>query len=107
MQYLILKRDSKIDVLIIAQPRYEFPEQDKFKIDQYVMNGGKVIWLLDKLAVNIDSLRRREAFVPMEQKLNLDNLLFKYGVRVNNDLALDLENTAIPQVVGEQGGKPA
>jgi ABC-2 type transport system permease protein len=97
---------KKIDVLIVAKPRYEFPEQDKFKIDQFVMNGGKVIWLLDKLAVNIDSLRRREAFVPMEQNLNLDNLLFKYGVRVNNDLALDLENTKIPQVVGQQGGKP-
>ncbi len=97
---------KKIDVLIIAKPQYTFPEQDKFKIDQFVMNGGKVIWLLDKLAVNIDSLRRREAFVPTETKLNLDNLLFKYGVRVNNDLALDLENTVIPQVVGQQGGKP-
>lgn len=103
----ILVIDTKrIDVVIIAKPRYAFPEKDKFKIDQFIMNGGKVIWLLDKLAVNIDSLRRTEAFVPMEQKLNLDNLLFKYGVRVNNDLALDLESTKIPQVVGEQGGKP-
>ena len=103
----ILTIDTKrIDVLIIAKPRYEFSEKDKFKIDQFIMNGGKVIWLLDKLAVNIDSLRRREAFIPMETPLNLDNLLFKYGVRVNNDLALDLESTQIPQVVGEQGGKP-
>lgn len=97
---------KRIDAMIIAKPRSTFPEQDKFKIDQYIMNGGKVIWLLDKLAVNIDSLRRKEAFVPMENDLNLDNLLFKYGVRVNNDLALDLESTKIPQVVGEQGGKP-
>ncbi|MFT5833150.1 MAG: ABC-2 type transport system permease protein [Cognaticolwellia sp.] len=98
--------DSKIDVVIMARPLVEIPDKHKFIIDQYIMNGGKVLFLLDRLNVSLDSLRGREAYVPYDTKLNLDNMLFKYGVRMNTTLALDLQCTKIPQVVGMEGGKP-
>ncbi len=92
-----------IKVLIIAKPRDKFSEKNKFLIDQYVMNGGNVIFLLDKLAVNLDSMRRTNNYVPYEYDLNLDDLLFKYGARVQPNLVLDLQCTRIPMVTGQMG----
>ena len=90
-------------VLVVARPRGAFSEQDKFKIDQYVMNGGKVLWLIDRLAVNLDSLRVRNEYVPVEYPLNLEDQLFKYGARIQPNLVLDLECTRIPLVSGQLG----
>ena len=70
------------------------------------MNGGKVIWLIDKLAVNLDSLQGKEAHVPFEYGLELDKMFFRYGFRITTDLVLDLTCTKIPQVVGMQGNSP-
>jgi ABC-2 type transport system permease protein len=93
-------------VLIVAKPRAPFSEKDKFKIDQYVMNGGKVIWLLDKINVSLDSLRRAPKYYPTEYELNLDDLLFKYGIRIQPNLVLDMQCSKIPQVVGMIENKP-
>ncbi|MFQ5447193.1 MAG: gliding motility-associated ABC transporter substrate-binding protein GldG [Saprospiraceae bacterium] len=92
-----------IKVLIVAKPRTTFSNRDKFLIDQYVMNGGKVMWLIDRLNVELDSLRRANAYVPPDYPLDLDDILFKYGARINPDLILDLRCTHIPMVIDAKG----
>jgi gliding-associated putative ABC transporter substrate-binding component GldG len=70
------------------------------------MNGGKVIWLIEKLDADLDSIAKHKFYVPRDIESNLDDLLFKYGVRVQPNLIMDLESTRIPQIVGMQGDKP-
>lgn len=97
---------EEVDVVLVAKPRGAFSEQDKFKIDQYIMNGGRMLWLIDKLNVNIDSINRNQVYVPFPYPLDLDNLLFKYGIRLDDNLVLDLECSPIPLKVGDTGGQP-
>ncbi len=93
--------------LVIVKPTLPFTDQQKLKIDQYVMNGGKVIWMVDRLYAELDSLMRKQSdFVAFDRNLNLDDLLFKYGVRINPDLVQDLQCDKIPLVVGNFGDKP-
>ncbi|RFM29701.1 gliding motility-associated ABC transporter substrate-binding protein GldG [Deminuibacter soli] len=92
---------QQIDALMIVKPTQQFTDEDKLKIDQYVMHGGKVLWFVDKLYAELDSLMRSKAdFVAYDRNLDLDDLLFKYGVRVNGDLLQDLNCSKIPVVVG-------
>ena len=93
-------------VLVVAKPTRPFSDRDKFKIDQYIMNGGKVLFLLDHLNVSMDSLRKRSTFLAMPQETQLDDLLFKYGVRLGSNLVLDMQHSPIPLQTGIQGGKP-
>ena len=93
-------------LLIVAKPRGAFSERDKFKIDQYVMQGGKVLWLIDRLNAELDSLRGAAHFVPGDYPLNLEDMLFKYGVRIQPDLVLDMESSKIPLQVGVVGNAP-
>ncbi|MEZ4951770.1 MAG: gliding motility-associated ABC transporter substrate-binding protein GldG [Saprospiraceae bacterium] len=93
-------------VLIVAKPVYPFTERQKFVLDQFVMNGGKVIWLIDNINVNLDSLTGKRHYTAFPFDLNLDDLLFKYGIRIQPDLVLDMQCTRIPQVVGSQGNNP-
>lgn len=102
----VVNISPEIGLLIVARPRSAFSDQEKFKIDQYVMNGGKVMFFLEKLDAHIDSISGRPQYVPREYDLNLDDLLFKYGARVNNDLVMDLESTRIPLAVGQMGNRP-
>ena len=95
--------NPEIGVVIVARPQTAFSERDKFVLDQYVMNGGKVLWLVDKLGVNLDSLRGRKNFIPMANELNIDDMLFKYGARIQPNLVLDFECTRIPLVTGQLG----
>jgi len=97
---------KEVNALIVAKPRLPFSEKDKFKIDQFVMRGGKVLWLIDKIAVDLDSLQNRKEFYPSAYELNIDDLLFRYGVRINDDLALDLTCTRIPLATGMVGNAP-
>ncbi len=92
--------------LIVAKPTQPFSERDKFKIDQYVMNGGKVLWLLDKVGISLDSLRGRSSYYPNEYDLNLDGLLFKYGIRIQPGLVLDIQCSRVPIVTGYAGNAP-
>ncbi|MCB0553181.1 MAG: gliding motility-associated ABC transporter substrate-binding protein GldG [Phaeodactylibacter sp.] len=92
--------------LVIAKPTRPFSEKDKFKLDQYVMNGGKVLWLLDRVRVDLDSLRGRSSYYPNEYDLNLDDLLFRYGVRIQPDLVLDVQCSRIPLATGMVGNAP-
>lgn len=102
----LMKLDSTIDLLIVASPKTAFTIQNQFKIDQYIMDGGKVIWMIDKFPVSLDSINKYKFFVPTEIENGLDDMLFKYGVRILPDLILDLESSQIPQVVGMAGDKP-
>jgi ABC-type uncharacterized transport system involved in gliding motility auxiliary subunit len=83
--------------LLIVKPVTKFTDAQKLKIDQYVMHGGKVVWMLDNLFASLDSLQRSEGrFVAFDMGLNLDDLLFRYGVRINQDLVQDLQCDKIP-----------
>ncbi len=94
-------------LLVVAKPRFAFSEKDKFKIDQYVMNGGRVLWLIDRLGADLDSLRAVGArYLPLDYPLAIEDMLFKYGVRIQPDLVLDLECTKIPLQVGVTGAGP-
>lgn len=102
----ILNADT-IKALLIVKPASAFSEQEKIKIDQYIMQGGKVVWLIDKLYAEFDSLLRSKSdFVAYDKNLKLDDQLFKYGVRINPDLLQDLNCAKQPLVVGNAGGKP-
>lgn len=97
---------TDISVLIIAKPTEAFSEAHLFMLDQYIMNGGHVLFLIDPLVVSLDSINFNRNYIPMIRDLGLDPLLFKLGARVNPNLVLDLQCTRIPMVVGMQGDKP-
>lgn len=102
----VVQIDSDVDVLIVAKPTLPFSEKDNFKIDQYIMNGGRVLWLLDKVGASIDSMRITGQHLAMPLELNLDRLLFKYGARIQPNLVMDLECTPIALQTGVIGDKP-
>ncbi len=79
------------DAIIIASPTTPFTGPEKLKIDQYIMRGGRVLWALNKVNASLDSLRNASQFIAMDMPLEIDDLLFKYGVRVNNDLLEDMQ----------------
>src|SRR6478609_1295050 len=92
---------SLINTLLIVKPTIPFTDEDKLKLDQYVMHGGKIIWCIDKLYAELDSLMRSQAdFVAFDRNLNLDDILFRYGVRINGNLLQDLNCSKIPLVTG-------
>jgi ABC-2 type transport system permease protein len=93
-------------LLIVAKPRSLFSEKDKFKIDQYIMSGGKVMWLIDRLGAGLDSLGQTGRTIPIDYPLAIEDMLFKYGIRIQPDLVMDLECTKIPLRVGQMGNAP-
>ena len=98
---------NKYAVLVIAKPDSAFEEKDKYFIDQHIMHGGKVLWLIDPVYASMDSLRKAPgATIGFPRDLNLNDMLFKYGVRINSKLLLDLTSLPIPIVTGQSGGKP-
>lgn len=94
-----------LDILVIAKPTQPFSEQDKFKIDQFVMNGGKVLWMIDPIIADLDSFKNNASIMSIPRELNLTDILFRYGIRTNSSLLLDLYCNQIP-LVQEVGGNP-
>ena len=90
---------DKYAAVIIAGPEKEFNESDKLVLDQYIMNGGKVIWLFDEVAVNADSLLFGET-VGLYRPLNIEDQIFMYGARVNPAIVQDMECMIIRLKVG-------
>jgi ABC-2 type transport system permease protein len=82
-------RMNDYDALVIAKPDSLFPDRDRYVIDQFIMNGGRVLWLLDVMNANLDSLRKNQFSIAVPNELGLDELLFAYGARINKDLVLD------------------
>ena len=102
-------RDSSLiikpafDAIIIAKPTEPFSEKDKFIIDQYIMYGGKVVWLVEPVSASMDSLMYSESTMCLPQNLNLDDQLFKYGVRLNKNLVFSSECAGL-MLMEKQGG---
>ncbi len=101
-----LDRLNNYLAVIIAAPERAFSEKDKFIIDQYIMKGGKVLWLIDGTLANMDSLQNSPETIALSNDINLDDMLFRYGARVNHDLVLDIQAAPIPIVTGYVGNRP-
>lgn len=97
---------DEFKAIIIAKPTEKFSEQDKFVIDQYIMKGGNVLFLLDGTDTNLDSLFMTSSTIALPQDNNLDDMLFQYGVRVNKDLLLDKFSSPIGITMQGSDGKP-
>lgn len=82
-------RTNEFDALIIAQPDSAFSQRDRYVIDQFIMNGGKVLWLIDEMNAHLDSLRKNQFSLAVPYDLGIEEMLFAYGVRINKDLVLD------------------
>lgn len=94
------------DALVIAKPVKAYPPLHKLRLDQYIMHGGKVLFLLDKLGASMDSASN-ENYLAFPYNLDLDDQLFRYGVRINMDLVQDKSSAVYPVVTGQtEGGKP-
>lgn len=100
------KIDDLVDVLVFTKPTKAFSEKEKYKIDQYLMRGGKILWLLDQMAVDMDSLQGKDFYLAQARDINLDDMLFQYGVRINDDLILDLQNTRLEIQTGLVNNQP-
>lgn len=97
--------NNNIDILIVAKPQKAMSEYEKFLIDQYIMNGGKTLWLLDNIISDLDSFKLAPSIVATPRELNLDDMMFRYGVRIEHNLVLDLYCNQIP-IIENIGGNP-
>jgi ABC-2 type transport system permease protein len=97
---------NEYKALVVMKPTQGFSDQDKLKIDQYLVKGGRVLMMVDNLYDSMDSLFKTGKYLAYDRGLNLEDLLFKCGVRINQDLVQDMQSAQIPLVVGMQGDKP-
>lgn len=96
---------SKFDLAIIAKPTEKFSEQEKFTLDQFVMNGGKTLWMIDNVQAELDSLQQSGEALVYPRDLGLTDLFFNYGIRINPDLVTDLYCSQIPLATGNIGNQ--
>jgi gliding-associated putative ABC transporter substrate-binding component GldG len=94
------------DVLMIVKPTQQFSENEKLKIDQFVMGGGKLLCFIDNLIAEQDSLSIKPEIIAYDRNLNLTDLFFKYGLRIKTDLVMDLQCDVLPFVIGGSEGNP-
>lgn len=95
---------KKYDLTIISKPTEKFSDEEKEVLDQYIMNGGKTLWLIDQVAADMDSLYNdMGATLAYPRDLNLNDMFFKYGFRINPDLVKDEKGSPIKLATGEQG----
>jgi ABC-2 type transport system permease protein len=97
---------SSFSVLLIVKPTISFTEDEKLKIDQYLMRGGKVLCFIDNLQAEQDSLSIKSQVIAYDRNLNLQDLFFNYGVRINPDLIMDLQCDFLPFAVGGSASDP-
>ncbi len=95
-----------VKLIVIPKPEKPFTELEKFKLDQYIMRGGKVLWTIDQVSAELDSMRGHKGEqLAFAKQLNLDDQLFVYGVRINYDLIADISCAQIPITTGNIGGQ--
>ncbi|MBK5271009.1 MAG: Gldg family protein, partial [Bacteroidia bacterium] len=97
---------DSVNILLIVKPTEQFNEEEKLKIDQFVMNGGKLLCFIDNLIAEQDSLAIKPETIGYDRNLNLTDLFFRYGLRINTDLVMDLQCDFIPIVVGGNSSNP-
>jgi len=97
---------NKYRAIIIDKPVKPFDEKDKFIIDQFIMRGGKVLWMVNPVFASMDSLEKYSSTIGIVNDINLEDLLFSYGVRLNDNLLMDLNALSIPMVTGKVGDQP-
>ncbi|HWR33329.1 MAG TPA: gliding motility-associated ABC transporter substrate-binding protein GldG [Chitinophagaceae bacterium] len=95
-----------VDILLIVKPTEQYTEEEKLKIDQFVMHGGKLLCFIDNLIAEQDSLSFKPETIAYDRNLNLTDLFFRYGLRINTDLVMDLQCDLIPFVVGGTPDNP-
>lgn len=94
------------DLLIMARPTQAFSEAEQYRIDQYIMQGGKMLWLIDPSTANLDSLRHKEEDLALLQPLDWASIWFRYGFQVRPELLLDLNACPSPVVTGYMNNQP-
>jgi ABC-2 type transport system permease protein len=97
---------KEANILLMVKPTVSFSEAQKLKIDQYIMNGGKVLLFVDNLHAEQDSLSYKSELIAYDRNLNLGDLLFNYGIRINADLVMDLQCDFLPFAVGGTSSAP-
>ncbi|TDE44517.1 gliding motility-associated ABC transporter substrate-binding protein GldG [Flavobacterium rhamnosiphilum] len=95
---------EKYDLAVIAKPTETFTDAEKQVLDQFIINGGKTLWLIDQVSAEMDSLYDSSgATLAYPKDLNLNDMFFKYGIRINPDLVKDEQGSPIKLATGEQG----
>jgi len=94
------------DAIIVADPKSAFPEQDKFIIDQFIMRGGKVLWMVDAVKVDMNVLADTNEVMSSSNGISLGDMLFDYGVKVNSTLIQDIQCAALPVNSAGEGQAP-
>lgn len=98
---------SSMDALVIAKPRKAFTENEKLILDQYIMRGGKTLWMIDAVNAEMDSLYQSKKIMAYPLETNLTDFFFNYGLRINSGLVKDLQKAALLRIVsGEVAGNP-
>ena len=100
-------RTNRYAALVVAGPDSTISDKDRFVIDQFIMNGGKVLWMLDALKVNMDSLRNAESTMAVSNENGVYEMLFEYGVRLNRSLVIDFQGAPIILDNGPMGNQRA
>lgn len=100
------RRMNKYELLIISDPDSAFSDADRFMIDQFIMRGGKVIWCIDPLGANMDSLRNQQQTMALPRELGIEEMLFQYGARLENNMLLDRSCAQIGITTGMMGNQP-
>ncbi|MFC6877113.1 gliding motility-associated ABC transporter substrate-binding protein GldG [Flavobacterium myungsuense] len=95
---------KKYDLVIIAKPTEKFSDEEKQVLDQFIINGGKTMWLVDQVNMEMDSLYNDSgASLAYPLDLNLNDLFFKYGIRITPTIVKDIMATPIALATGEKG----
>ena len=95
---------QKYDLTVIAKPTETFSDEEKQVLDQYIINGGKTLWLIDQVSAEMDSLYNPSgSTLAYPRDLNLNDMFFKYGIRINPDIIKDEQGSPIKLATGEQG----
>jgi len=97
---------TRFNAIVIVKPTRKFTEREKLSLDQYLLHGGQIIWAVSNLYTEQDSLQLQQQTIAYDRGLGLEDLFFKYGVRVNQDLVEDMQSAKLTVVVGMAGGKP-
>ena len=100
-------RTNRYAALVVAGPDSIIGDKDRFIIDQFIMNGGKVLWMLDALQINMDSLRNSETTMAVSNENGVYEMLFEYGVRLNRSLVIDFQGAPIILDNGPMGNQRA